>query len=137
MAERSIPSCSPELAVVVQLAKRRAHLRAGGVGVDDAARFNGARTQAHSFAGVLLAEAPGREGCRMTKVNVTLTSDFCILQERLLTHPQEKRENYFSIPGSKSEHQDNAKSHNSNVIATVIVGCVGGFLYPAMLSPVP
>ena len=71
MAERSIPSCSPELTVVVQLAKSRAHLRAGGVGGDDAARFNGAGTQAHSFAGVLLAKAPGREGCRMTNVYVT------------------------------------------------------------------
>ena len=131
MAERSIPSCSPELTVVVQLAKSRAHLRAGGVGVDDAARFNGAGTQAHSFAGVLLAKAPGREGCRLTNVNVTSISDFCILQDRLLTHPQEKRENFFSIPGSKSEHQDNAKSHNSNVIATVIVGCVGGIFIPS------
>ena len=69
MAQCPIPSCSPELTVVVQLAKSRAPLRAGGVGVDDAARFNGARTQAHSFAGVLLAKAPGREGFRMTNVN--------------------------------------------------------------------
>ena len=82
MAERSIPSCSPELTVVVQLAKSRAPLRAGGVGGDDAARLHRAGTQAHSFAGVLLAKAPGREGCRITIVNVTSTSDFCILQGR-------------------------------------------------------
>ena len=71
MAECSIPSCFPELAVVVQLAESRAPLRAGGVGGDDAARFNGAGTQAHSFAGVLLAKAPGRECCRMTNLKVT------------------------------------------------------------------
>ena len=83
MAKCSIPACPPVLAVVVELAKLGALVRADGVGFQDAFRLHRAGTQAHSFAGVLLAKAPDREGCIMTNVNLTSTSDFCILQDRL------------------------------------------------------
>ena len=54
----SIPACSPELTVVVKLAKLGALVGREGQGVDDAARLDQAGAQADSFAGVLLTKAP-------------------------------------------------------------------------------
>ena len=66
MAECPIPPGSPVLTVVVHLAKLGALLRVGRVGVEDAVLLNPTGAQADSLAGVLLAQAPDRLGCRMT-----------------------------------------------------------------------
>ena len=69
MAECSILLSSPELTVVAHLAKLGALLRVSGVSVEDAILFDEAGAQADALTGVLLAQAPDREGCRMTMVN--------------------------------------------------------------------
>ena len=58
MALCSIPTRSPELTVVVKLAKLGALVGWEGQGVDDAARLDQAGAQADAFAGVLLTHAP-------------------------------------------------------------------------------
>ena len=62
MAECSIPPGSPELTVVVHLAKLGALLRVGRVGVEDAVLLDPTGAQADALAGVLLAQAPDRLG---------------------------------------------------------------------------
>ena len=65
MAEGPIPPGSPELTVVVHLAKLGALLRVGRVSVEDAVLFDEAGAQADALTGVLLAQAPDRVGCRI------------------------------------------------------------------------
>ena len=65
MAEGPIPPGSPELTVVVHLAKLGALLRVSGVSVEDAILFDEAGAQADALTGVLLAQAPDRVGCRI------------------------------------------------------------------------
>ena len=68
MAECSILLSSPELTVVIHLAKLGTLLRVGGVGVEDAVLLHVTGAQGDALAGVLLAQAPDRVGCRMTMV---------------------------------------------------------------------
>ena len=65
MAQCSILLGSPELTVVIHLAKLGALLRVGGVSVEDAILFDEAGAQADALTGVLLAQAPDRVGCRI------------------------------------------------------------------------
>ena len=71
VTECSIPAGFPELTVVVHVTKLGALVRAGGVGVEDALLLHQAGAQADALAGVLLTQAPGRVGYRMTSVKVT------------------------------------------------------------------
>ena len=57
ITERSIPTSSPKLTVVVDLTKIGALLRVGGVGVEDGVLLHLAGAQADVLAGVLLAQA--------------------------------------------------------------------------------
>ena len=70
MAEGPIPPGSPELTVVVHLAKLGALLRVGRVGVEDAVLLNPTRAQADALAGVLLTQAPDKVGSRIAKIEL-------------------------------------------------------------------
>ena len=65
MTQCSIPSGSPKLTVVVQLAKLGALVRGGGEGVEDALLLHEAGAQADALTGVLLTQASDGMGCRM------------------------------------------------------------------------
>ena len=57
MTQCSIPSGSPKLTVVVQLAKLGALVREGGEGVEDDLLLHKTGAQADALTGVLLAQA--------------------------------------------------------------------------------
>jgi len=61
VTQGTVPSCSPELTVVIDLTKLGALVRAGGVGVEDAALSHVAGAQADALTGVLLAKTPSNE----------------------------------------------------------------------------
>ena len=78
MALCSIPACFPEQAVVIDLAKLGALVRREGVGVDDALLLHIAGAQADPLAGVLLSQAPGREGVRRTIIKaIVIITLYC------------------------------------------------------------
>ena len=62
MTQCSIPACSPEVAIVVHLAKLGAPVRGGGVGVEDAVLLHKAGAQADALTWVLLTQTPDRSG---------------------------------------------------------------------------
>ena len=70
MAECSIPPGLPELAVVIELAKLGALVRAGRVGLDDASLLHHAGAQAGALAWVLLTQAPDKVGYRIAKIGL-------------------------------------------------------------------
>ena len=61
VTQGTVPSCSPELAVVIDLAELGALVGAGGVGVEDAVLCNLAGAQGDALTGVLLTQTPSNE----------------------------------------------------------------------------
>ena len=58
VTQGTVPSCSPELTVVIDLTELGALVRAGGVGVEDAALGHVAGAQGYALTWVLLAKTP-------------------------------------------------------------------------------
>ena len=61
VTQGTVPSCSPELRVVIDLTKLGALLRACGVGVEDAVLGHVAGAQGDALTGVLLTQTPSNE----------------------------------------------------------------------------
>ena len=57
----TVPSCFPELAVVIDVAELGALVRVGSVGVEDAVLGNLAGAQGDALTGVLLTQTPSNE----------------------------------------------------------------------------
>ena len=57
----TVPSCSPELTVVIDLAELGALVGAGGVGVEDAVLGHVAGAQGDALTGVFLTQTPSNE----------------------------------------------------------------------------
>ena len=63
VTQGTVPSCPPELAVVIDVAELGALVRVGSVGVEDAVVGHLAGAQADALTGVLLAQTPFNKDC--------------------------------------------------------------------------
>ena len=68
VTQGTVPSCPPELAVVIDVAELGALVRGGGVGVEDAVLLHEAGAQTDALTGVRLAQASGTKDRRFHSV---------------------------------------------------------------------
>ena len=115
MALCSIPACLPELTVVVHVAKLGAPVGGGGVGVEDAVLLHQAGTQADALTGVLLTQAPDRSG-RLMVTQVSIATILMSWTKMIFF----VRLSIILIPGHEREQQENVKSHDEKLSATML-----------------
>ena len=63
VTQGTVPSCFPELAVVIDVAELGALVRVGSVGVEDAVVGHLAGAKGDALTGVLLAQTPSNKDC--------------------------------------------------------------------------